>query len=76
MENAASRAVPQGQIPAAADIKSNLNATHPKQHSPSLPNRLSESPELTRTMINSAHNPMKRVGSLSSVSRGSKAAAA
>ncbi|KAJ4219968.1 hypothetical protein NW759_007592 [Fusarium solani] len=76
VENAASRAVPQGQIPAAADIKSNLNATHPKQHSPSLPNRLSESPELTRTMINSAHNPMKRVGSLSSVSRGSKAAAA
>ncbi|KAI8684432.1 hypothetical protein NCS57_00109300 [Fusarium keratoplasticum] len=76
VENAASRAVPQGQIPAAADIKSNLNAAHPKQHSPSLPNRLSESPELTRTMINSAHNPMKRVGSLSSVSRGSKAAAA
>ncbi|KAF4978086.1 hypothetical protein FZEAL_5476 [Fusarium zealandicum] len=62
----------------AGDIKSTFGiAPNPKQQSPSLSNHLSESPELARTLLNPGHHPQaQRVGSLSSVSRGSKTAAA
>ncbi|KAF4473066.1 DEP1 regulator of phospholipid metabolism [Fusarium albosuccineum] len=77
VDNSPGREPQQAVVPPATDVKTGLNATsQSKQQSPSLSNRMSESPELTRTMLNSAHHPMKRVGNLSSVSRGSKTAAA
>ncbi|KAM5355736.1 hypothetical protein ACJ41O_002382 [Fusarium nematophilum] len=73
--NAAGRSTHQASIPAAVDIKSN-STTNPKQQSPSLLNRLQDSSELSRTILNPAHHQMKRVSSLSSVGHGSKTAAA
>lgn len=73
-DDAASRSAQQMPGP-PVDIKSSLNVTaQVTQQSPSLPTRLSESPELTRTMLSPAHQ-VKRVGNLPGVSRSTKTAA-
>ncbi|CAM1506701.1 Fc.00g063420.m01.CDS01 [Cosmosporella sp. VM-42] len=66
----------QGLVPAPADTKAALDGPSSKQRSPAISSRLSESPELARTLLNPAHHQMKRVGSLSGMNRGSKTAAA
>jgi hypothetical protein len=74
-DDAAGRGAHQIHGPPPADIKSTLNAaTQVTQQSPSLSTRLSESPELTRTMISPAHQ-VKKVGNLPGVSRSAKTAA-
>jgi hypothetical protein len=74
-DDAASRSAQQMPGPPPVDIKSGLNVTaQVTQQSPSLPARLSESPELTRTMLSPAHQ-VKRVGNLPGVSRSTKTAA-
>ncbi|KPM40949.1 hypothetical protein AK830_g5572 [Neonectria ditissima] len=75
-EGASGRGTQQGPAP-AADSKSTFTGSNPKQQaSPALSNRLSESPELTRSVLNPAHHQMKRVGGISTINRGSKTAAA
>ncbi|RBR23647.1 uncharacterized protein FIESC28_03576 [Fusarium coffeatum] len=74
-DDAASRSAQQMPGPPPVDIKSSLNVTaQVTQQSPSLPTRLSESPELTRTMLSPAHQ-VKKVGNLPGVSRSTKTAA-
>ncbi|KAF5023323.1 hypothetical protein F66182_4631 [Fusarium sp. NRRL 66182] len=75
-DDTASRGVQQAPGPPPTDIKASLNAAvQAVQQSPSLSTRLSESPELTRTILSPAHQ-VKRVTSLSGSGRGSKTAAA
>ncbi|KAH7162926.1 hypothetical protein B0J13DRAFT_615537 [Dactylonectria estremocensis] len=75
-ENANGRGVQQGLVP-PTDIKTSFTGSKQKQQaSPALSNRLSESPELTRSALNPAHHQMKRVGGLPSINRGPKTAAA
>ncbi|RGP65298.1 hypothetical protein FLONG3_9274 [Fusarium longipes] len=74
-DDATSRGAQQIHGPPPVDIKSSLNATaHATQQSPSLPTRLSESPELARTMLSPAHQ-VKKVGNLPGVGRNAKTAA-
>lgn len=71
----APRQISQGAAPtSAAERKASLDALSTIQRSPGLSGRLSESPELARTVLGA--NPMKRVGSIPSIGRGSKATAA
>lgn len=75
-ENAGGRGMQQGLVP-PTDIKPPFTGSNSKQQpSPSLSNRLSESPELTRSVLNPAHHQMKRVGGLPGINRGPKTAAA
>ncbi|KAM0503777.1 hypothetical protein ACHAP8_003019 [Fusarium lateritium] len=74
-DDAASRGAQQIHGPPPVDIKSTLNvAAQVTQQSPSLSTRLSESPELTRTMPSPAHQ-VKKGGNLPGVSRSAKTAA-
>ncbi|CAF3554200.1 hypothetical protein SNK03_000491 [Fusarium graminearum] len=74
-DDAASRGAQQINGPPPVDIKSSLNAVaQATQQSPSLSTRLSESPELKRTMLSPAHQ-VKKVGNLPGVSRSAKTAA-
>ncbi|QPC74875.1 hypothetical protein HYE68_005627 [Fusarium pseudograminearum] len=74
-DDAASRGAQQIHGPPPVDIKSSLNAVaQATQQSPSLSTRLSESPELTRTMLSPAHQ-VKKVGNLPGVRRSAKTAA-
>ncbi|KAK7415502.1 hypothetical protein QQX98_005855 [Neonectria punicea] len=75
-EGASGRGTQQGSVP-VADPKSTFTGSNPKQQaSPAPSNRLSESPELTRPVLNPAHHQMKRVGGITTINRGSKTAAA
>ncbi|KAF4335259.1 DEP1 regulator of phospholipid metabolism [Fusarium beomiforme] len=70
-----SRGVHQVPGPSATDFKPGLNSSAQMTQSPSLTARLSESPELTRTLLSPAHQA-KRVGNnLTGGSRGAKTAA-
>ncbi|KAF5248754.1 hypothetical protein FAUST_93 [Fusarium austroamericanum] len=74
-DDAASRGAQQINGPPPVDIKSSLNAVaQATQQSPSLSTRLSESPELKRTMLSPAHQ-VKKVGNLPGISRSAKTAA-
>jgi hypothetical protein len=74
LDDAASRGAQQIHGP-PIDIKSSLNAVaQVTQQSPSLSTRLSESPELTRTMLSPAQQA-KKVGNLPGVGRSAKTAA-
>lgn len=72
----AGRGARDGPPSTLADAKAAGDGAHSKQQSPSLSHRLTESPELSRAMLNPAHHQMKRTGNLPSVGRGSKTAAA
>ncbi|KAF4453836.1 hypothetical protein F53441_3522 [Fusarium austroafricanum] len=74
-DDIASRGAQQIPGPPPTEFKPSLNPGGLiTQKSPSLSARLSESPELTRTMLSPAHQ-VKRVGGMPSVSRGTKTAA-
>ncbi|KAH6898513.1 hypothetical protein B0T10DRAFT_453841 [Thelonectria olida] len=71
------RGTQHGPAPPLVEAKSTASgSSSKKQSSPALSNKLSESPELTRSMLNPAHHQMKRVGGLPGINRSSKAAAA
>ncbi|KAF7558883.1 hypothetical protein G7046_g5270 [Stylonectria norvegica] len=74
--NAAGRGSQPTSVQNPADPRTVFEGANAKQRSPALSSRLSESPELARSLLNTAHHQMKRVGSLSSINRGSKTAAA
>jgi hypothetical protein len=59
-----------------ADMKSALDGAAAAQKPAAAPARLSESPELARSILNPAAHQMKRVRSIPNLGRGSKAAAA
>jgi hypothetical protein len=59
-----------------ADMKSALDGAAAVQKPPSAPARLSESPEMARSILNPAAHQMKRVRSIPNLGRGSKATAA
>ncbi|KAK3180353.1 hypothetical protein K4F52_008324 [Lecanicillium sp. MT-2017a] len=61
--------------PAQLDGKAAIDAGGVSKRSPAVSTRLSESPELSRSILNSGANQMKRVGSVPTVNRGSKTAA-
>ncbi|KAL7790972.1 Sds3-like domain-containing protein [Trichoderma ceciliae] len=64
----------QNAIPASADPRTALDGPA-SVRSPALSTRLSESPEITRNILNPSSHQMKRMGSISGLSRGSKTAA-
>lgn len=66
---------PQNAIPHAADLKAALDGPGAVR-SPAHSARLSESPEITRNLLNPSSHQMKRMSSISGLGRGSKAAAA
>ncbi len=61
--------------PAQLEGKPAIDAGGVSKRSPAVSSRLSESPELSRSILNSGGHQMKRVGSVPTVNRGSKAAA-
>ncbi|PHH92448.1 hypothetical protein CDD83_7404 [Cordyceps sp. RAO-2017] len=62
--------------PPPADVKAAFDGTSTAHRSPALSNRMSESPEMARSMLSQAAHQMKRVGSIPNLARGSKTAAA
>ncbi|KAL7950644.1 hypothetical protein V8C42DRAFT_307137 [Trichoderma barbatum] len=66
---------PQNTLPAPADLKAALDGPGAVR-SPALSARLSESPEITRNILNPASHQMKQIGGISGLGRGSKTAAA
>ncbi|KAL6868634.1 hypothetical protein J3F83DRAFT_761164 [Trichoderma novae-zelandiae] len=73
-EPAAGR-TPQNAIPHPTDLKAVLDGPGAVR-SPAHSARLSESPEITRNLLNPSSHQMKRMSSISGLGRGSKAAAA
>ncbi|PNP42559.1 hypothetical protein TGAMA5MH_05300 [Trichoderma gamsii] len=82
---AAASAVPAGRTPPnappnapppAADSKTALDGPGAARSPAALSARLSESPEMTRNLLNPASHQMKRMGSMPGLSRSSKTAAA
>lgn len=78
---AAAAAVPAGRAPPnapppAADPKTALDGPGAARSPAALTARLSESPEMTRNILNPASHQMKRMGSMPGLSRSSKTAAA
>lgn len=78
---AAAAAVPAGRAPPnapppAADPKAALDGPGAARSPATLSARLSESPEMTRNILNPASHQMKRMGSMPGLSRSSKTAAA
>ncbi|KAM0254447.1 hypothetical protein ACHAQJ_006787 [Trichoderma viride] len=67
--------VPQNALPSSTDLKTAFDGPGSTQ-SPALSARLSESPEITRNILNPSSHQMKRMGSMPGLSRGSKTAAA
>lgn len=57
------------------DEKSAIDAGGVSKKPPAVSSRLSESPEMSRSMVNPGGSQMKRVGSVPTANRGSKAAA-
>lgn len=66
---------PQNALPASTDLKAALDGPGAVR-SPALSARLSESPEITRNILNPASHQMKPLGGISGLGRGSKTAAA
>lgn len=73
---AAGRAIHGPITGSAVDRKASIEGINAMQRSPGLSGRLSESPELARSMLSSGAHQMKRVASIPSIGRGSKATAA
>ncbi|RFU79517.1 hypothetical protein TARUN_2724 [Trichoderma arundinaceum] len=65
---------PQNALPPSTDLKAAFDGSA-SARSPALSARLSESPEITRNILNPSSHPMKQMGSISGLSRGSKTAA-
>ena len=63
-DSSAGRGLNQGLAAVPADSKAPFESPIPNQMSPALSSRLSESPELARNMLNSAHQQTKRVSNL------------
>lgn len=70
------RGIQQALMPTASELNAAYEAHALAHRSPTVSNRPSESPEMVRSMVNPAHHQMKRVTSIPSIGRGSKAAAA
>ncbi|PNP53970.1 hypothetical protein THARTR1_05657 [Trichoderma harzianum] len=66
---------PQNALSASTDLKVALDGPGAVR-SPALSARLSESPEITRNILNPASHQLKQMGSISGLGRGSKTAAA
>ncbi|KAF3075487.1 hypothetical protein CFAM422_002374 [Trichoderma lentiforme] len=66
---------PQNALSASTDLKVALDGPGAVR-SPALSARLSESPEITRNILNPASHQMKQIGGISGLGRGSKTAAA
>ncbi|OAQ84226.1 transcriptional regulatory protein DEP1 [Purpureocillium lilacinum] len=62
--------------PPPADVKAAFDGQPAARRSPAMSSRKSESPEMTRSKLNPASHPMKRVGSIPNLGRGPKTAAA
>lgn len=67
---------PHQAHPPSVETKPTFDTPSSIQISPALTSRLSESPDMARSMLNQSVHPMKRVGSIPSLGRGPKAAAA
>ncbi|KAL7927504.1 Sds3-like domain-containing protein [Trichoderma austrokoningii] len=67
---------PQNAHPVAADPKTAIDGPGVGRSPAALSARLSESPEMTRNILNPTSHQMKRMGSMPGLSRSSKAAAA
>ncbi|KAK1250199.1 hypothetical protein MKX08_010202 [Trichoderma sp. CBMAI-0020] len=72
----AGRAPPNAPPPPAADPKAALDGPGAARSPAALSARLSESPEMTRNILNPASHQMKRMGSTPGLGRSSKTAAA
>ncbi|KAK2606133.1 hypothetical protein QQS21_003416 [Conoideocrella luteorostrata] len=62
--------------PTSSDPKPTYDSQAPIHKSSAIPSRMSESPELSRSVLSPAAHKMKRVSSIPNMSRGSKTAAA
>ncbi|POR39807.1 Sds3-like protein [Tolypocladium paradoxum] len=62
--------------PPPADVRATFDGQATAHRSPALSSRMSESPEMARSILKPAAHPMKRVGSIPNLGRGSKTAAA
>lgn len=67
---------PQNAHPSAAEPKITFDGPGAARSPAALSARLSESPEMTRNILNPASHQMKRMGSMPGLSRSSKTAAA
>ncbi|KND94932.1 hypothetical protein TOPH_00222 [Tolypocladium ophioglossoides CBS 100239] len=62
--------------PPPADVQATFDGQATAHQSPALSSRMSESPEMARSILNPAARQMKRVSSIPNLGRGSKTAAA
>ncbi|EQL00146.1 Sds3-like protein [Ophiocordyceps sinensis CO18] len=72
----AKRATHPANGPPPADVKAAFDGHSTAHISPALPNRVSESPEMTRGIPNQVAHPMRRGSSIPTLARGPRAAAA
>ncbi|RCI14858.1 hypothetical protein L249_6723, partial [Ophiocordyceps polyrhachis-furcata BCC 54312] len=70
------RTLQPASAPPPAEAKATLEGPSTVQRSPALTNRMTDSPDMARNILNQAAHQMRRVSSIPNMTRGSKTAAA